>query len=63
MSPKPEKEAAVYLMLDMLTCQRDNEDLDCFHWINEEGSLEVEERRGISRAVWRKGDMPEPQEN
>jgi len=58
-----EKEAAAPLMLDMFAWQRDDDDLDCFHWINEEGLLDVEEWQAISRAVWPAADLPEPQEN
>ncbi len=58
-----EKEAAVHLMRDMFACQRDNEDLDCFHWINEEGLLDVEEWQAISRAVWADRATPQAKDN
>ncbi len=47
-----EKEAAAHLMLDMFTWQKDHEGLDHFHWLNEEGLLNVEEWQAIGRAVW-----------
>lgn len=58
-----EKEAAVHLMLDMFACERDNGDLECFHWINEDGLLEIEEWQTISREVWPKADTPPSQES
>lgn len=63
LSQASQTEAAVHLMLDVLSWQRDYENLDCFHWINEEGLLGVEEWQAVSRAVWRNAKMPQAQEN
>lgn len=62
LSQASEKQAAVYLILDMFVWQRDNEELDCFHWINEDGLLDVEEWQAISRAVWTDRVTPQPKD-
>jgi hypothetical protein len=47
-----ERQAAIHLLLDFWKEQTDEEDLDQFHWINEEGNLTVSDMTAIARAVW-----------
>jgi hypothetical protein len=47
-----EKQAAVHLLLDFWKGQAEEEDLDHFHWINEDAYLSVAEVMAIARNTW-----------
>ena len=49
-----ENEAAVYLLLDFWFSEVQDNNLDHFHWINEEGYLSTAESAAISREGWEK---------
>ena len=46
------REAAIYLLMDAWGGEKQEVDLDCFHWINETGSLSVSDFVAIARTVW-----------
>lgn len=48
----PEKVAAIHLLIDILRLEAAGDGLDCFHWINEVGLLDVAEWHAIAREVW-----------
>ena len=51
-----EKQAAVYLLMTVWQNLLREEELDKFHWINEEGYLSVAELEAIAREVWTSED-------
>ena len=51
-----EKQAAVYLLMRVWQNLLREEELDKFHWINEEGYLSVAELEAIAREVWTSED-------
>lgn len=46
------REAAVHLLIDHFRMERDEEEMDQFHMINEAGELTVSEVRTIGLLVW-----------
>jgi hypothetical protein len=51
----PQKEAAVYLLLEHWREELSEYDLDEFHWINEARYLSIAELAAIAREVWGEG--------
>lgn len=51
--------AAIHLLLDFWSYDRRESDVDRYHWINEEGILDVADIEAIADAVW---DAPEGSE-
>jgi hypothetical protein len=47
-----EKQAAVYLLMDFWNDDRQESDVDRFHWINEDGFMSIAELGAIAREVW-----------
>ena len=54
-----ERTAAIHLVTASLTDGRDNEYLDHFHWIADEGLLTPADMRVIAERVWPKGRKPD----
>ena len=46
------KEAAIYLLMDAWQAEAKQGYLDCFHWINDVGTLSVAEIQAIAKKVW-----------
>ena len=46
------KTAAIYLLIDSWIFERDNMELDHFHWLDNIGLLSVAEFMAIGRVVW-----------
>ena len=47
-----QKQAAVYLLLEFWTFDAQENSVDEFHWINEDGFLSIAELAAIAREVW-----------
>ncbi len=47
-----DRQAAIHLLLDFWRLDREESDLDCYHWINEGGLLTVADLDAIARQVW-----------
>ena len=47
-----QKQAAVYLLLEFWAYDAKENDVDEFHWINEDGFLSIAELAAIAREVW-----------
>ena len=47
-----QKQAAVYLLLEFWAFDAQENDVDEFHWINEDGYLSIAELAAIAREVW-----------
>lgn len=48
----PLRETAVHLLVDHFCMERDEEEMDQFHMINEEGELTLSDVRNIGLLVW-----------
>ena len=47
-----QKQAAVYLLLEFWTFDAQENSVDEFHWINEDGFISIAELAAIAREVW-----------
>ena len=47
-----QKQAAVHLLIDFWMEDKEENDVDQFHWINEDGFLSISELSAIAREVW-----------
>ena len=46
------KKRAIYLLMDAWQAEAKQGYLDCFHWINDVGTLSVAEIQAIAKKVW-----------
>ena len=47
-----QKQAAVYLLLEFWAFDAQENDVNEFHWINEDGYLSIAKLAAIAREVW-----------